>query len=210
MSVPFAGFTRLLVAGAGGALSASWHLIYRIQSRSNSHKMTAAATKADSRASRSTSRGRFYRDSGLALKLSFPACVNAGRGEAMKTCCTVVLSILAWVAIGAAAVQALHAQAKPPAYVVAEIDVTNPAPYEKEYVPGAAKAITDGGGKYIVRGGETVAMYGDPPKPRIAIMAFESMEKAQAAFSSRAYKEAKKIGDKYAKFRVYAVEGLPQ
>ena len=128
----------------------------------------------------------------------------------MKPCYTVALSILAGVAIGAAAVQALHAQAKPPAYVVAEIDVTNPEPYEKEYVPIAAKAITDGGGKYLVRGGETAAMYGEPPKPRIAVMAFESMEKAQAAFNSSAYKEAKKVGDKYANFRIYAVEGVSQ
>jgi uncharacterized protein (DUF1330 family) len=128
----------------------------------------------------------------------------------MKTRYTVVLSIWAGVAVGAAAVQALHAQAKPPAYVVAEIDVMNPGPYDKEYVPPAAKAITDGGGKYLVRGGETAAFYGDPPKPRIAVMVFESMEKAQAAFNSSSYKEAKKVGDKYAKFRVYAVEGLLQ
>src|SRR5216683_5447969 len=130
--------------------------------------------------------------------------------KAMKTRTTVALSILAGVAVGAAAVQALHAQAKPPAYVVAEIDVTNPEPYEKEYVPIAAKAVTDGGGKYLVRGGETAAMYGEPPKPRIAVMAFESMEKAQAAFNSSAYKEAKKVGDKYANFRIYAVEGVSQ
>jgi uncharacterized protein (DUF1330 family) len=128
--------------------------------------------------------------------------------EAMKTHFTVVLSILAGVAVGAAAVQALHAQATPPAYVVAEIDVTNLEPFDKEYVPPAARAITDGGGKYIVRGGETAAFFGEPPKPRIAIMAFESIEKAKAAFNSSAYKEAKKVGDKYAKFRVYAVEGL--
>ena len=126
----------------------------------------------------------------------------------MKTRYTVALSILAGVALGAAAVQALHAQAKPIAYVVAEIDVTNPEPYEKQYVPIAAKAVTDGGGKYLVRGGETAAMYGEPPKPRIAVMAFESMEKAQAAFNSSAYKQAKKVGDKYAKFRIYAVEGV--
>jgi uncharacterized protein (DUF1330 family) len=128
----------------------------------------------------------------------------------MKTHYTVALSVVAGVAIGAAAVQALHAQATPPAYVVAEIDVTNVEPYDKEYVPPAAKAITDGGGRYIVRGGETAAYYGEPPKSRIAIMAFESMEKARAAFNSSAYKEAKKVGDKYAKFRVYAVEGLSQ
>jgi uncharacterized protein (DUF1330 family) len=93
---------------------------------------------------------------------------------------------------------------------VAEIDVMDLAPYDEEYVPPAAKAITDGGGKYVVRGGETVAFFGEPPKPRIAIMVFESMDKATAAFNSPAYREAKKIGDKYAKFRVYAVEGLPQ
>jgi uncharacterized protein (DUF1330 family) len=61
-------------------------------------------------------------------------------------------------------------------------------PFDREYVPPAAKAITDGGGKYIVRGGETAAFYGEPPKPRIAIMAFESIETAKAAFNSSAYK----------------------
>ena len=123
-----------------------------------------------------------------------------------QLCLVAVLGVI----FGAAAVQALHAQAKPPAYVVAEIDVTNAAPYDKEYVPPAAKAITDAGGKYVVRGGRTVAIFGQPPQPRIAVMVFESMEKANAAFKSSAYKEAKKIGDKYAKFRVYAVEGLVQ
>ncbi len=128
----------------------------------------------------------------------------------MKTRYTAGLSLLAGLAVGAAAVQALHAQATPPAYVVAEIEITNPTPYDKEYVPGAMKAIADGGGKYIVRGGETAALYGEPPKPRIAIMVFESMEKAKAAFDSPAYKAAKNVGDKYANFRIYAVEGLPQ
>ena len=128
----------------------------------------------------------------------------------MKTRYTAALSVLAGLAVGAAAVQALHAQSKPPAYVVAEIEVTNLTPYDKEYVPVAMKAIADGGGKYIVRGGETAAMYGEPPKPRIAIMVFESMEKAKAAFDSAAYKAAKKVGDKYASFRIYAVEGLLQ
>jgi uncharacterized protein (DUF1330 family) len=54
-----------------------------------------------------------------------------------------------------------------------------------------------------------VTLFGAPPK-RIAVMMFESMEKARAAFDSPAYQAAKKVGDKYAKFRVYAVEGLAQ
>ena len=69
----------------------------------------------------------------------------------MKTQCTIVLSISAGIAVGAAAVQVLHAQAEPPAYVVAEIDVANVEPFDKEYVPPAARAVTNGGGKYIVR-----------------------------------------------------------
>src|SRR5260370_42655092 len=38
-----------------------------------------------------------------------------------KTSYTVALSVLAGAALGAAAIQGLHAQAKPPAYAVAEV-----------------------------------------------------------------------------------------
>ena len=55
-------------------------------------------------------------------------------------------------------------------------------------------------------GGKSVSFYGEPPK-RIAIMVFENLEKAEAAFNSAAYKEAA-VGDKSATFRIYAVEGV--
>lgn len=125
----------------------------------------------------------------------------------MKSFYTAALSLLTGIGLGAIGVQALHAQAKPPAFVVGEIDVANQAAYFAEYVPPAVKAILDGGGKYIVRNGRSVSLYGEPPKA-LAIMQFDSLEKAQAAFASKAYTEAKAIGDKYAKFRIYAVEGL--
>ena len=48
------------------------------------------------------------------------------REETMKARYTVVLSTLAGVAIGAAAIQTLHAQAKPPVYMVAINELTNP------------------------------------------------------------------------------------
>ena len=41
--------------------------------------------------------------------------------------------------------------------------MTNVEPYDREYVPPAAKAIRDAGGKYVVRGGATVAIFGEPP-----------------------------------------------
>jgi uncharacterized protein (DUF1330 family) len=109
--------------------------------------------------------------------------------------------------LGAAAVQSLHAQAKPVAYVVSEITVTNQDAYDKEYVPPVVKSIQDGGGKFIARAGKTVTFLGAPPAPRIVLFQFESMDKAQA-FNSPANKAAAPIGEKYATFRTYAVEGL--
>ena len=128
----------------------------------------------------------------------------------MKTYYTVALSMLAGAAVGAVALQGLHAQAKPTAYVIVEIDVTNQDSYVKEYVPLASKALLDGGAKTLARGGKTVSIEGAPPKSRIAIHAFENLDKAQAAFTSAAYNESRTIGNKYAKFRTFAVEGLSQ
>src|SRR3954471_8494590 len=125
----------------------------------------------------------------------------------MKHIRIAVVSLVAGAALGGLGVQALHAQAKPPAYVVGEIEVADPANYFKEYVPSAVKAVVDGGGKYIVRNGKTVSLYGEPPKA-LAIMRFDSLEKAQAGFGTKGFTGAKAIGDKYATFRIYAVEGL--
>jgi len=127
----------------------------------------------------------------------------------MKTRFVVLLSMSAGIALGVAGVQALHAQAKPPAFVVGEIDVKDAEMLDKDYVPNASRAVRDGGGKYLAVGGKSVSFYGEPPR-RIAIMAFDDLEKAQAAFTSAAYKEAKAVGDKYATFRIYAVEGVPR
>jgi uncharacterized protein (DUF1330 family) len=128
-------------------------------------------------------------------------------GKIMKTRFVVLVSVVAGVALGGAAVQVLHAQAKPPAFVVGEIDVKNAELLDKEYVPNASKAVRDGGGKYLVLGGKSISLYGEPPR-RIAIMTFDNLEKAEAAFNSAAYKQAKAVGDKYATFRIYAVEGV--
>jgi hypothetical protein len=41
--------------------------------------------------------------------------------------------MLAGAALGAAAIQGLHAQAKPPVYTVSEIQITDLDPYLKEF-----------------------------------------------------------------------------
>jgi uncharacterized protein (DUF1330 family) len=134
----------------------------------------------------------------------------------MKTRYTVALAMLAGAALGAAAVQGLHAQAKPPVYFVAEISVNNPDAYGKEYAPKAQATIKAHGGRLVALGGaggagaQTVTAFdGDPPK-RAAIQIWDSMEQLKAWYNSPEYQEARKIGLKYATFRSFAVEGRPQ
>lgn len=128
----------------------------------------------------------------------------------MKSNYKLAIAMLAGSVIGAAAVQALHAQTKPPAYVISEIDVTNADAYAKEYVPLANKALAESGQKRLASGGKTITLAGAPPASRVVLSMFESLEKAQAAYSSPAYLEARKIGDQYGKLRIFAVEGISQ
>jgi uncharacterized protein (DUF1330 family) len=128
----------------------------------------------------------------------------------MKSNYKVAAAMLAGVALGALAVQGLHAQAKPPLYSVAEIDVSNLDAYLKEYVPLAQAAIKAGGGRILAAGQNITAIEGTPPKSRVAIVQWESIEQYNAWRKSAAYVDARKIADKYAKFRSFAIEGTPQ
>ena len=124
----------------------------------------------------------------------------------MKTRHGIAAAFLAGVALATVAIEVLHAETRPPVYVVTEADVMDDALY-KAYVPRAAEALADGGGEYIVRDGRSVSLFGVPPK-RISIIRFDSLKKAEAAFYSPAYKEARKTGDESANFRIYAIEGV--
>lgn len=56
---------------------------------------------------------------------------------------SVALGMLAAFALGAVAVQTLHAQAKPPVYFVAENNVTNADGYKSEFLSLAQPSIID-------------------------------------------------------------------
>jgi uncharacterized protein (DUF1330 family) len=128
----------------------------------------------------------------------------------MKTQYAVSLALLAGVGLGAIAVQGLHAQAKPLVYTVTETDVTNIDAYTKEYAPLAIPLIKKSGGKLLAAGQKVTTLEGSPPKPRVTILVWDSLEQVQAWRNSAEYKEVRKIGDKYATFRAFAVEGVPQ
>jgi uncharacterized protein (DUF1330 family) len=131
----------------------------------------------------------------------------------VKTITTVALSMLAGVAIGAVAIQGLHAQAKPPIYLVTEIDVSNPEAYGKEFAPKAQASIKAAGGRQIAIGGVggagamgVTALSGTAPK-RAVLQQWASMEALMAWYNGAEYQAALKTGEKYATFRRYAIEG---
>jgi uncharacterized protein (DUF1330 family) len=123
--------------------------------------------------------------------------------------------MLAGTVLGAAAVTGLNAQAKPLVYYIAEIDVSNPDAYAKEYAPQAQAMIKAAGGRFLALGGsatsgvKVTAFDGAVPK-RVAVQVWDSMEKIQAWRADPKYQELRKVGEKYATYRSFAVEGLPQ
>ena len=127
----------------------------------------------------------------------------------MKTRYSVLLALAVGFGLGAVAVQGLHAQAKPPVYYVGEVDVTNADAYAKEYLQGAQATIKAAGGRYV-DAGKATPIEGAPPKSRVIVLAWDSMEALQAWRDSAAFKDGRKIGEKYASFRSFAIEGTPQ
>jgi uncharacterized protein (DUF1330 family) len=128
----------------------------------------------------------------------------------MKTRSLAALALLTGVAIGAIAAEGLHAQAPPMAYSVAEVDISDLNGYLKEYVPLVRASIEAAGGSRVAAGQNPIALDGEPPKTRVTINQFESMEKLLAWRKSAPFLEARKVGDRYAKFRVFAFEASPQ
>ena len=127
----------------------------------------------------------------------------------MKTRYTVALSILAGVAVGALAIQGLYAQAKPPVYFVVENEISDVQGYLKEYAARARDMIKANGGRYLAAGDATTFV-GEPPKSRVAIFVFDDLQQIQTWLNSPEYKDIRKVGEKYAKFRNYAVPGVQQ
>ena len=126
----------------------------------------------------------------------------------MKTRYAVTLAMVAGIGIGAAAVQGLHAQSKQ-VYLVTEIDVSNAEAYVKEYAPLAQASIKKAGGKLLAASLNVTGLEGTAPK-RVAIQVWDSMEQVDAWRNGADYKEARKIGDKYATFRSFAVPAAGQ
>lgn len=93
------------------------------------------------------------------------------------------------------------------AYVIVDIEVTDPAGYD-EYKKLAPPAVELYGGKYIARGGKNETLEGDWKPNRLVILEFPSAEQAKAWLYSTEYAPARAMRHKYANSKMVVVEGI--
>jgi uncharacterized protein (DUF1330 family) len=93
-----------------------------------------------------------------------------------------------------------------PAYVVADIEVTDPAGYEP-YRPLAAASIARFGGRFLVRGGATELLEGAPAPGRVVVIEFPDAEAARRWYRCDEYQSALKIRQAASYGRLFLVEG---
>jgi uncharacterized protein (DUF1330 family) len=116
------------------------------------------------------------------------------------------VALVVGAAIGAAAVQGLHAQAKPKAYQVTELEIIDAAAY-KTFVQAVRAAQQEASGRnFRTANGKVVAFVGDPPK-NVGITEFDSLDQAVAWRNSKAFKDLDPLRNKAIKtIRQYTVE----
>lgn len=93
-----------------------------------------------------------------------------------------------------------------PAYVIANIDVTNPAGYE-EYRKRVAPTVAAHGGRFLARGGSMEVLEGSWA-PRLVIIEFPSMAALKAWYDSPTYRPLIELRNRNATSRVVAIDGV--
>ena len=125
----------------------------------------------------------------------------------MRSALKLPLAIITSAVVSGAIVQAINAQAKPPAYLIFETEIKDSAAYEP-HRQTSAREIQAQGGKYLVLGGQPEKLEGDAPR-RVTISQWLSMDDIKKWHTSPSMKEANEARAKYTSTRLYAVEAKP-
>ncbi len=123
----------------------------------------------------------------------------------MTTNWKISLAVVAGALIGAAGIELARAAVKPPAYLVVEYEITDPAGF-KTYIQGS-NAIKSSR-VFLARHAKGTSLSGEPPK-WIGIVQYPSVEEALAHDASPEYAALKPIRDQSTKWRSFVVEGMP-
>ena len=105
----------------------------------------------------------------------------------MNTNSKIVLAVVAGMAIGAAAIPGLHAQAKLKAYSVGEVEVIDAAA-QPSYLPAVRKAIEQAHGHTLrTLNGRVQHIEGAAAPKNVAIIEWDSLDDAVAFYKSKAW-----------------------
>ena len=128
----------------------------------------------------------------------------------MKSNYKIATAVIGSFVLGLGAASVLHAQAKPPAYLLAEVDVKDQDGFNKGFVSKVQADMKEFGGKYLGGGyDQAVGLRGAPPHNRVVLVQFADMD-ALKTFYDKA-KPLETDASKYTgSWRVIAIPGVEQ
>lgn len=95
-----------------------------------------------------------------------------------------------------------------PAYVINDMEVTDPQRFE-EYKKLSPATVSQYGGRFLARGGRTQTVEGNWSPKRLVVLEFPNMEQAQAWIDSPEYAPAKRLRQLSSVSNIIVVEGAP-
>jgi uncharacterized protein (DUF1330 family) len=94
-----------------------------------------------------------------------------------------------------------------PAYIVGNVEVTNPERYAG-YTKEVGVSVAQYGGRFIVRGGRAERLEGSSEPKRVVVIEFPSVERARAWWDSDEYRDLKAIRQSASIASLFVVEGV--
>jgi len=93
------------------------------------------------------------------------------------------------------------------AYVIVQIEITDPVRYE-EYKTLAGATVLAYGGRFVVRGGKAETLEGSWKPGRVVVLEFPTAERAKEWWASETYRPAKELRHQTARTEMILVEGV--
>ena len=94
-----------------------------------------------------------------------------------------------------------------PAYLIVDIDITDPVRYA-DYIKAVPASIAAYGGKYVVRGGKAQRLEGSWDPKRVVVLQFDTFERALEWWGSEEYREPKALRQSASVSNMILIEGL--
>jgi uncharacterized protein (DUF1330 family) len=94
-----------------------------------------------------------------------------------------------------------------PAYVILNVEVTDPERFA-EYAKTGAPTVAQYGGRYLARGGTAEKLEGGVEPKRVVVIEFDTADRAKAWWASNEYAGPKAVRQSAARSDVILVEGV--